>query len=707
MSVLRVQSLGDAVAIDTTNSGGSGTGGDVTLKYSGWWIHIYCRCRFGRRSSCYWCSWCCAPLTSITVSESTDVTFSNALNLSGALDTTGTGTTTLTGAASAGSFDVTATTGIVASSTLTATGGNISLASDELDFNGGANSIIGTGTLTLKQATNSATVGIGSGAGQTLDLTDADITALKDGFSSITIGDQYTGNVVVDGATFLDGITIMASGNLDVQTAALSTTGSIYLQAAGNLNVNHSVIASTTVTLEADADGNNAGNIDIGAGTVGGDGIRGTTITLTSTGTATDVTISDDFDNTSGGIVFADALDEITLDAGIQAEGDIDFGNNTVIVDASVTVTADKANGNEAQTITLGDVGETASTVTLTGNTLTLNAGTGTVKLYASTTSGGGIILDQANALHLTGGTVTVGNQIDNDPGELLVGLAAGDSIKVAANSVLANSTGSLIDLTGFNIDGTGSNGTLTINSNNDAITLAEVGVNTALAGLTVNAGNSSSAISLTEDISATGNVEFTNTSELDIAAGVDITTTGSSDILANTGVTAIDFSDGAAGTNIFTSGQDITFGAALTDSGAGPATITLAPARNLTLAGATLDGGSDPTLDIDIGTSAAGTLTFGTALVSAGSIDIDGTGDNDTVDIDQDLTASVGALDIAGVSAINIDGSVARTIQSAGALGLNTASADIVIDNGSSAVTIQNTAGNAAVVLSKNHSRR
>ena len=64
------------------------------------------------------------PLSSITINNAADTTFSSSVATDGAFtQTTGTGTTTLTGAASAGSFDVTATIGIVASSTLTATGG--------------------------------------------------------------------------------------------------------------------------------------------------------------------------------------------------------------------------------------------------------------------------------------------------------------------------------------------------------------------------------------------------------------------------------------------------------------------------------------------------------------------------------------------------------------------------------------------------------
>ncbi len=646
------------------------------------------------------------PFSSLSITNAANVTFDSTVATDGTLtQAAGTGTTTFTGAANAASYDVTATAGIVTSNTLTATGGGtISLSSDELNFGGGANSIIGTGTLTLKQATAAATVGVGSGAGLTLDLTDADILAVKDGFSSITIGDGASGNVIVDGATFLDNLTISSGADLTIQTAALSTTGSIALSADGNVVANHSVIATTTNTITADVDNSGAGNITINAGSGGTNGIRGTSVTLSSGGTATDVTVSDDFDNTAGSIVFADALNQITLNADVVSDGDIDFGNNTVVVGAGVTVNADKAGANPVRNITLGDVGESAATITLAGNNLTLDAGTGIVKIYASTTSGGGIILADANELHLTGGTVTVGNQIDDDAGELLNGLATGNSIKIAANSVLANSTGSLIDLTGFNIDGTGANGTLTINSTNDAITLAQVGQGTPIAGLTVNAGDSSSAISLTADISASGNVEFQNTSKLDFAASVDITTTGTSDIIASTGITAIDFSDNAAGTNILTSGQDITFATALTDSANGPGTITLAPARSLTLSGATLNGSSNPILDIDIGTSGTGTLAFNTGSVTAGTIDIDGAGSDDTVDINQNLTASAGVLDIDGVSAINIDASGARTLTaSAAAIGLNTASADIVIDNGTSAVTIENTGGDAAVVISKN----
>ena len=641
--------LGDAVAIDTTNGGGSASGADVTFSSSldggttftvdaGSAGDLVVTGAVGVTT----------PLTSITVSEATDVTLSAALNLTGVLDTTGTGTTTLTGAASAASFDVSATTAIVSSSTLTATGGgNIILASDELDFNGGANSIIGTGTLTLKQATAAATIGIGSDAGQTLDLTDSDIAALKDGFSSISIGDASSGNVVVDGASFLDSITIISGGDLTVQTAALSTSdGAISLSADGAVTINHSVDATTTVAITADVDGSGDEDITINAGDTGSSTIAGTTVTLSSGGTATDVVHTDNFDNAEGGITYNDSLSTLVFNSngGIDAEGAINTGDNAITINANASFDTDQADDEGANNLTIG------GTVTLGSSTLTLDAGTGTIALYSATAadaSGGKITIADADLLQLTGGDVIIDGEIDDDGGEFLDELTAGNTIQVTGNGATLQTRNDVIDLTGFNIIGDADDDSLTINSNNAAITLASVGQgggDNDIGAFTVDAGDSSNAISLTADITAEGNVQFTNTSELDIAAGVDITATGTSDILANTGVTAIDFSDGTAGTNVFTAGQDITFGASLTDSGAGPATITLAPSRNLTLAGANLGGGSNPTLDINIGTSGVGTLTFGTASVSAGSIDIDGAGDDDTIEIDQDLTASVGA---------------------------------------------------------------
>src|SRR5207253_571970 len=75
---------------------------------------------------------------------------------------------------------------LVASS-LAAGANALTLTADGMAFNGGANSVNGSSTILLQPGAVGSSVGIGGGVG-TLQVTTADITALQDGFSGITIG---------------------------------------------------------------------------------------------------------------------------------------------------------------------------------------------------------------------------------------------------------------------------------------------------------------------------------------------------------------------------------------------------------------------------------------------------------------------------------------------------------------------------------------
>ena len=70
-----------------------------------------------------------------------------------------------------------------------------------------------------------------------------------------------------------------------MQTAALSAAmePSVYLQ---TVTINHSVDATTTVAITADVDGSGDEDITINAGDTGSSTIAGTTVTLSSGGTA-------------------------------------------------------------------------------------------------------------------------------------------------------------------------------------------------------------------------------------------------------------------------------------------------------------------------------------------------------------------------------------------------------------------------------------
>jgi uncharacterized delta-60 repeat protein len=108
------------------------------------------------------------------------------------------------------------------------------------DVNIGAD-LSGTGTLTITPSTVASTIGLGGALGAlgALNLDDAELSHLVDGFSSITIGDTAagTGAVDVDSATFLDPVTI-AGGTIKDHNGIDLTAPSVTLD--GNVSAGQS-----------------------------------------------------------------------------------------------------------------------------------------------------------------------------------------------------------------------------------------------------------------------------------------------------------------------------------------------------------------------------------------------------------------------------------------------------------------------------------
>ena len=146
----------------------------------------------------------------------------------------------------------------------------ITLNGDTMDIQG---TVTGTSSLTIQPDVASATIGIGDGASGTLNLTNAELDKLTNGFSSITIGFSTTGTGAIDVRTytFKDAVTINAKGvggNVTVNGAiatgtATGETGNITLRAAG----------TTTVASNASI---NAGEAAIAFGGSGNVDLQGT-----------------------------------------------------------------------------------------------------------------------------------------------------------------------------------------------------------------------------------------------------------------------------------------------------------------------------------------------------------------------------------------------------------------------------------------------
>lgn len=163
------------------------------------------------------------PLTSLTATGGTvnvqavtttgAQSYTGTTTLNGNLTTTNSNITLSSATTVAAPITLAAGTGtITASSTLAAGANALTLTADEIDFAGGANSVTGTGALLVQPSAAGTSIGVGGGAG-TLDVSDTDIAALADGFSSITIGrSDGTGLTTISSSTFKDPLIIQMPG---------------------------------------------------------------------------------------------------------------------------------------------------------------------------------------------------------------------------------------------------------------------------------------------------------------------------------------------------------------------------------------------------------------------------------------------------------------------------------------------------------------
>ncbi|MBI1918657.1 MAG: autotransporter-associated beta strand repeat-containing protein, partial [Planctomycetes bacterium] len=391
-------------------------------------------------------------------------------------------------------------TGTIGFGDTLATGANdLTLTADEIDFNGGANSVTGSGNLALQPSAANVSIGVGGGAG-TLDLSDSDIAALANGFNQITIGrSDGNGTIAVDSASFKDSVTlrepntggqISVDGRLD--TTAASDGGAITLAGSGG-----------TTTLNADVV------------TAGADIIISDSIIL---GTPATVTL----DTTDGGNVATGA--NITL----TAPGSVDDDANA---------TALVLNGGTDGIVTLdGAIGADTpiAGLTATGTTINLNGGLVTTtgnQLY----NGNATLGADANLTSTANGDISFNQKLDGGF-NLTVNTGGGTNFfgAVGSNAALASLTTDVQGLTrlGANVTTEGNqtygdqlalfaNVTLT-STNNGAISFAKVDSNFAL---TVNTGGNTTfndavgsqvaLLSLTTD--APGNTSI----------GADVTTNG------------------------------------------------------------------------------------------------------------------------------------------------------------------------------------
>ena len=408
------------------------------------------------------------------VTNSGLLTVSGSIALDGAFLQDGAGATSLT---SAGAFTVsttddaiTFTSGVsvngtsvafdagsgtvTVGSTLTVGGGaSFTVSADEIDFNGGANSVSGTGRLVLQPGTDGIDVEVGSALDQAgrLDLSLADLDALDN---------QFTSGVGAANTAIIIG---RATGTQNINVNAGTFDNDVFFRGSGTGSVAFLGPVTGAGSLRADA-----GDI-----TLGGDLAANGTLALVGdvllTGNST-LTTSNDL------IVLTGAVDAQT--AGVQGL-DIDAGSADVELNADVGATTRLGlfrvlggHTKYGQSITVNAEGVLFDgLITATGSSgnrdLTIDSGAGNLTLLQNVNAVNGAV-DLTGAVITTVGSIT-GGDINATGTTLNIGALVasghvtltGDVVNqdgaVTSDSYVASSQGAIVvsdDITATAVDG-------------------------------------------------------------------------------------------------------------------------------------------------------------------------------------------------------------------------------------------------------------
>jgi filamentous hemagglutinin family protein len=404
------------------------------------------------------------------------------LQANGDITTQGIGTDGTTGGnitASSNSGTINFTSG----GSVLAGSGNISLTGNKINLLGGASSFSGSGNVLLQPFTPSQNIILGGSTDtdtNTLDLTTTDLTALTNGFKSITIGrSDGSSAITINPVTFNDPVNIQAPSGSITTTGTITGTdnASVNLNAStttlnAGITTNNQFITipnkvllgdSANVTLNGNSgisfgstiDG--AGNLNLTAGTgnIYLDGALGSVTPLSSLNITTDVgntSIAGNI-NTTGNINFASPLTLTGL--GIQrfnAGGGI-TASSINAANSSINLLA---NGN----ISVSEIGTNGGDIEVTSNNGSIKT-TGPVNSYSGNSSGN-ITFKAAGDIDLTDGF---------DTGERLSGVSQAGNISITSGGKI--STGDI------NAEGSTKSGNITltavgdINTGSDTINAA------------------------------------------------------------------------------------------------------------------------------------------------------------------------------------------------------------------------------------------
>lgn len=357
---------------------------------------------------------------------------------------------------------------------------NVVFRADQVEFDGGAASVSGTGTIDIRPTLDSTSISVGDAATGTFDLDVADIDALGSSFSQITIGSATgTGVTTVGSAAFNSPVTIAqggAGGQIALTgTAALTTSndaltltagtgdaGSITRPDGGTINAGNGLI---TITADAMDLGSATGEIQTTGGVILQPASATRPIVIGGAGSASDLVLSQaEVDDVISGEAFL-GIGRANGQHAIGV-GTVAFGSATTVrtpsggaitVDGAITAPDLRLQGAKvfatgASASATANLFLDGGTSTITGASVALSGGTGTLT--------SGVIDIGTNQLTLTGDEITINGAITGSGASVLLlePSANGVSIDVGVNSG-GTGTLDLSDAEIANISGVGSLG--------------------------------------------------------------------------------------------------------------------------------------------------------------------------------------------------------------------------------------------------------
>ena len=577
-----------------------------------------------------------------------------ALSGAGALTVNNTGNLASTSLqTSNGNITVTSSTGMTAGSVVAGGAGRtISLTTTAGNLTAGTVNAGSAGTINLTANSGSLLTASPALTASTLNLISSDA------IGSSGAAFDATGTTVSAQVTGTGGLYLGSSGVLD--TAALSTAnGDIAVSAAGNLNLNGAVNAGGNASFASSGGQivlNNGGVTSSGAQSYAGPVALGAAATL------------------NGGAVSLNGTVDGNYALTVNSTGATTFGGGvhtaSVTTDAAGTLAI---NGGTIETTGTQSYGETAvlgASTTLTGSTVSLNAG-------ADGTGGAGRNLAITGTATLAGNVATSGTQAYNGA-VALVGDAALAGSAVSFNGTVDGNHGLTVNSAGATTFGavvrtasvtTDAAGTLAINGGTVETTSAQsygetavLGASTTLTGSTVtlNAGADGTGgagrnLSIAGGAALAGNVATSGTQAYSGAVTLvgDTTLAGSAVSLNNT-------VDGNHGLTVNSAGAT-TFGGAVTT-----AAVTTDAAGTLAINGGAIDTTGAQSYGEVAVLGASTTLTGSTVTLAAGADATGGAGRHLTVTgasvLGGDVSSTgsqtyTGAVNLAGDTTLNSSG--------------------------------------------------